>query len=318
MATERAKRPIDFKKKKAEHIVLPEFKSECAFCPGNEKTTPTEIFRIGDKKIWKTRVIYNKFPALSPEEKDSRELDGMFRSMGGFGIHEIIIESPKHNIVIPLMTDEEVIDIINTYKERYLAVQRVKNIEAITIFKNHGPEAGTSLEHPHSQLIATPIVPPNIRNRITRAMNYFDETGKCIFCETLQAELKAKSRIVLESDNFVAFIPYASLSPFNIWLFPRRHGPSFAAIDDKEIKDLARALKNTWKALYSGLDNPDLNFTINSTPLHDRSTDYFHWYINIIPRVTKVAGFELGSGIYINVALPEESAGFLREVLSHG
>ena len=195
--------------------------------------------------------------------------------MDGFGIHEVIIEHPKHNMLIPLMNNEEAADVIRVYKNRYEAIQKVNNIEAIVIFKNHGIQAGTSLEHSHSQLIATPIVPPQLRNRLTQAMNHFDETGKCIFCQTLDEELRAQKRIVLETDKFVSFIPHAALSPFHLWIFPRRHEASFAGIDAYEIQDLAINLKDTLAKLYYGLDNPDLNITIHSTPIHERSIDYF-------------------------------------------
>jgi len=314
IATERAKRPRDFTKAKRGKIVLPEFKAECPFCPGNEDKTPEETFRLGDRSRWKVRVTYNKFPALSPLSNHDRISEGTLRSMDGFGIHEVIIEHPRHNMVIPLMAKEEVADIIKVYKSRYLAIQQINHIEAIVIFKNHGVQAGTSLEHSHSQLIATPIIPPQLRNRLTRAMNYFDETGKCIFCQMFDEELHAKKRIVLETDKFVSFIPYAALSPFHLWIFPRRHNASFVGIDDSEIQDLACNLKNTLAKLYYGLDNPDLNISIHSPPTHESGVDYFHWYISVIPRISKVAGFELGSGIFINVALPEESAEFLRNV----
>ena len=234
--------------------------------------------------------------------------------MRGFGIHEVIVEHPKHNTYLPLMTDEEAVNIIATYKARYLDIEGKKGIEAIIIFKNHGPSAGTSLEHPHSQLIATPIVPPQARNRIDRAMNYYDFTGKCIFCQALEEELRAKDRIILETDDFVSFMPYAALSPFHIWIFPRRHAPTFAGITDGEMRDLARNLKTTIGKLYYALDDPDLNYTINSIPVCEKGKEYYHWYISIIPRVSKIAGFELGSGMFINASLPEESARFLRQV----
>jgi len=316
IATDRAKRPQDFIKPAEERIVLPQYKPDCPFCPGNEAKTPRESFRLGDEKAWRVRVAANKFPALSPQEKQKRSLDGMFWSLSGYGVHEVIIEHPKHNMLIPLMSVNEVRDIIQTYKDRSQAIQQVPGIESIVIFKNHGAKAGTSLEHPHSQIIATPIIPPQLRKRITQAMQYFDQTGKCVFCQTLAEELRAGSRIVFESEHFVSFSPYAALSPFHLWIFPRRHDASFAGIAENEAGDLAGNLKDTLSRLYYGLDNPDLNVTIHSTPIHENSPDYFHWYISIIPRISNVAGFELGSGMFINTALPEQSAEFLRAVKS--
>ncbi|MDD5155955.1 MAG: galactose-1-phosphate uridylyltransferase, partial [Candidatus Omnitrophica bacterium] len=240
IARERAKRPKDFSKPLKDKIALPEFKKDCPFCPGNEDKTPPETFRLQDKNSWRVRVTSNKFPALSPEEKHDRVMKGMFRSMSGFGVHEVIIDHPRHNAFIPFLSEKEIADIISVYRQRHCAIQQIEHIEAIVIFKNHGAQAGTSLEHPHSQLIATPIVPPQIRSRFDRSTHYFDETGRCIFCQTLEEELAAGERIVTQTSQFVSFIPYAELSPFHIWIFPRRHCASFADIQDKEIDDLAR------------------------------------------------------------------------------
>lgn len=313
-ATERAKRPHDFIKAKKEAGELPEYKDNCPFCPGNEDKTPGEMFRLGDEKKWKARAVPNLFGALSPKENTQRKIDGIYISMGGYGNHEVIIENPRHNTCIALMSDEEVEDIIRVYQQRYAELQAVPAIETIIIFKNHGLGAGTSLEHPHFQLIATPIIPPQIKGRIEIAENYFGKTGSCVFCKTIQEELKAKSRVILESDNFVVFLPFAGVMPFVIWVSPKRHMSSFADIKNEEIRDLARVLKTTLQKLYYGLSNPDFNYVIRSCPTKDRGQEYLHWYLNIIPRLTQPAGFELGSAMFINASLPEESAEFLRQV----
>jgi UDPglucose--hexose-1-phosphate uridylyltransferase len=314
IATERAKRPKDFIKAKKEKVELPEYKENCPFCPGNENQTPIETFRIKDIKDWKLRSVYNKFGAVSNEIKQQRINNGLYNSMNGFGVHEVIIEHPHHNTCIALMNNAEVEDIIRAYKARYNEVAAISGIECIVIFKNHGPSAGTSLEHPHSQLIATPVVPPQIRGRLEQAIHFFDFTGRCVFCAILESELKEKKRIVLETEKFVAFSPYASVSPFQIWIFPRRHFASFGDINEGEIGDLAKNLKTVLSKLYYGLDNPDFNYTIRSIPVKERGGEYFHWYLSIIPRLTQPAGFELGSGMFINTALPEESAEFLRQI----
>ncbi|MFA5271323.1 MAG: galactose-1-phosphate uridylyltransferase [Candidatus Omnitrophota bacterium] len=316
IATERAKRPHDFIKAKPKGELLSGYKSDCPFCPGNEKMTPQETFVLKGENSWKVRVVSNKFGALSQTEPLSRNVSGLYSSMSGFGIAEVIIEHPKHNTCLPLMDAKEVEDIVKVYKIRYTEVEKIKGIQSIIIFKNHGPSAGTSLEHPHSQLIATPIVPPQSRSRIQQAVNFFDLTGQCIFCRTLLDELKAKERIILETENFVSFVPYAALSPFHIWIFPKRHSPSFTDISDKELVDFAKILKETVSRLYYGLDNPDFNYTIRSMPVNEKGTEYCHWYLSVIPRVSQPAGFELGSGMFINTALPEESAKFLRETKS--
>ena len=258
--------------------------------------------------------MYNKFPALSPDVKIERYNSGLYHSMTGYGVAEVIIESPRHNDTIPLMSYEQVEGIIRTYKSRYLALQKKEGIEAIIIFRNHGSSAGTSLEHPHSQLIATPVVPPQTRNRMESATRFFDNSGDCIFCRTLAEELIQKKRMVLESEHFAAFVPYAGAAPFITWIFPRRHMASFGSINEAEMRDMAHILKDTLAKLYYGLNNPDYNYTIRSIPVKEDGGQYFHWYLTIIPRITNPAGFELGSGIYINSSVPEESAEFLRQV----
>ncbi len=314
IATERAKRPHDFIKTKNKAEPLPNYKNDCPFCPGNEKLTPSETFALREKNSWKVRAVNNKFGALAQDEPLVRKIQGLYSSMSGFGIAEVIIENPKHNTCLPLMDIKEIEEVVRVYKIRYTEVEKIKGIESIIIFKNHGPSAGTSLEHPHSQLIATPIVPPQSRSRIEQAVTYFDLTGQCIFCRTLSDELNAKERIIVETENFVSFVPFAALSPFHMWIFPKRHSSSFADINEGEIRDFAKILKETVSRLYYGLDNPDYNYTIRSMPVNENGKEYYHWYLSIIPRVSQPAGFELGSGMFINTALPEESAKFLREV----
>lgn len=314
IATERAKRPKDFIKAKKEVKDIPEYKKDCPFCPGNENQTPIETFRLGSGESWQVRSVYNKFGAVSNEEKKERVNNGLYSSISGFGVHEVIIEHPRHNTCLTLMNSDEVVSIIRAYKNRYASIQQLSGIECIVIFKNHGPSAGTSLEHPHSQLIATPIVPPQIRGRLEQAINFFDFTGKCIFCATLESELKEKKRIVLETEHFVAFMPYAPAVPFQTWIYPRRHSASFGDISEKEIYDLAKNLKVVLSKLYYGLDNPDFNYSMRSIPVKEKGEEYFHWYLAIVPRLSQPAGFELGSGMFINTALPEEGAEFLRQV----
>ena len=314
IATERAKRPLDFKKPQKEVKPAPEYRQDCPFCPGSEGDCSDETFRIADGERWKVRSIYNKFPSLSPKEKLTRINNGIYHSISGYGVAEVIIESPKHNLYMAIMSDAEVEDIIKTYKSRYLALKKQPGIEAITIFKNHGPAAGTSLEHPHSQLIATPIVPPQIRNRVESAASFFDTTGKCMFCDTLEQELAAGKRMVAENEGFISFVPYAGAAPFITWIFPKTHASSFGDITDSEVEGLAKILRLTVAKLYYGLNNPDLNYTIRSIPVKEEGKEYFHWYLTIVPRISSPAGFELGSGIFINTSLPEESAEFLRSV----
>ena len=312
ISTERANRPNEFKTGR-QRPVMQDHDDACPFCPGNEHLTSPEISRIGQEDSWRVRTIQNKFPALSPVGERTRHSEGIFRSMSGVGIHEVIVDHPRHNMTPALMSDEEMTDIVTMYWTRYVAVKKDPRIEAIVIFKNHGETAGTSLSHPHSQLAATPVVPTQVRGRIDESIRYFDDTGECVFCRTLKEELAAGDRIILEGKHFVAFQPFASLSPFHTWIFPRRHMSSFDDIDDAEIPDLASVLRAYLAKLYHGLDDPDYNYTIRSSPTGNPHTEYFHWYLSVVPRVSRVAGFEIGSGMFINTALPEETARFLRE-----
>lgn len=313
-ATERAKRPHEFARS-PEDIPpeLPVYKHSCPFCKGNENAEEAEYLRIEDERGWRVRIIPNKYPALSPIGDRIRQSEGIHRSITGVGYHEVLIEHPDHNATIARMDIQDVINIVIAYRQRYNEIRLDRRIESIIIFKNHGESAGTSLEHPHSQITATPVVPSQIRYRMIEATSFFDDMGDCLFCYTLNDELKTKERIVLETEHFVTFIPYAALSPFHMWVFPRRHTASFGEITDAEVEDLAYTLKTVLAKLFYGLNNPAYNFTIRSMPTDDRDSNYFHWYLAIVPRVTKAAGFELGSGMYINTAIPEDSAKFLRE-----
>lgn len=314
IASDRAKRPYDYKKATVVKLELPAYKSGCPFCPGNEGDRGDETFRLGDNKSWRTRVMLNKYPALSPEGRGLRGGDGLFKHMAGFGVHEVIVEHPKHNICIALMNDAEVEDIIKTYRARYGTISKLEGIEAIVVFKNHGPHAGTSLEHPHSQIVATPVVPHSIRHQMEGAMEYRDVTGGCLFCKALEEELKENKRILIDSGEFVSFVPYAGFVPFATWIVPRRHASSFEDIDDAEIRILAPTLRKTLAKLYYGLGNPDFNLVIRSAPVREKESDAFHWSIGIMPRITEPAGFEMGSAMFINASIPEESAEFLRGV----
>lgn len=312
IATERAKRPEEFVKK-VEKKSLPVFVESCPFCPGNESRTPPEIMRIDSNGKWQVRVTPNKFPALSSEGDHIYSFEGLKKHMTGVGIHEVIVETPLHNMTTALLSVPDVEKVLQAYLSRYISISGDVRIEHIIIFKNHGEAAGTSLEHPHSQLIALPVVPSQVRHRVEEAMRYFDDHGECVFCRMAQEEIESKERIVLESKEFVAFLPYAAFSPFHIWILPKRHAASFSEITKTEISDLSYLLRTVLAKLHYGLENPDYNYVLNSAPL-DTGSKYLHWYISIVPRVTRTAGFELGSGMFINVALPEKSAEFLRNV----
>ncbi len=318
IATERSKRPHDFKK--IEPVVArPTYKENCPFCSGNEHLTPHETlaYRRGgpaDSKGWWVRVVPNRFPALSPEGSlERKEEKEFFRMMDGVGIHEVVIESPFHNQFLPLMEDKEVEEILLAYRERYLALREDTRTKLIIIFKNHGEGAGTSLEHPHSQFVGTAVVPSNIRRKLEEAARYYDDHGRCVYCDLVEEELSFGKRIVMETEKFVVLQPFASRSPFETWIIPKEHQASFGLISMEDSKKFAKILRTTLFKLYSKLNDPDYNFVFHTAPIKDEGEDYYHWHLQITPRLTTPAGFEMGSGIFINVSLPEETAKFLKE-----
>ncbi len=314
IATERAKRPEDFVKKKKEKRTIPSFVPNCPFCPGNEKMTPPETYVVPGTKGWRVRVSPNKFPALSYLGERERMIQGIRRTVTGVGIHEVIVETPDHSKTTALLTDQEVELIIETYLDRFKFASSDPRVEQVTIFKNHGEAGGTSLEHPHSQMIATPVITAQLRDRLVNSLRHFDEFGECIFCRVRDLELKEGTRVVLGTEHFVTHVPFAALTPFSMLIIPRRHMACFAEMNDAETADLAHNLRQTVAKLYHGLDDPDFNYVIRTAPTECAGVKYYHWYVSIIPRLTKMAGFELGSGMFINVSLPEENASFLRGV----
>ena len=313
IASERAARPDQFARKQPT-IESEEYRDDCPFCPGHEDLTPNEISRSPAQGDWEIRVVPNKFSALSKDALMQRTNDGRQHGIAGYGHHEVIIESNKHNRHLALQPLSAIKSLIQTFKDRFHAIYQDPAIEHVTIFKNHGEEAGTSLEHPHSQIIGTPITPVQIRDRLDAGREYFDNTGECLMCGTLKDELRVGTRIILDTEHFLTFIPYAALSPYHTWIFPKRHTACFGDITEEEITDLALHLKNILSKLYIGLDNPAFNFLIRSETPRACNSEYFHWYISIIPRLSKPAGFELGSGMYINSANPEDSADFLNSI----
>jgi UDPglucose--hexose-1-phosphate uridylyltransferase len=314
IARERAKRPHEFNKKKKEERVPPH-SDGCPFCPGNEHLTPKPEAVYKSFAPWSVRVIPNKFAALSPDGDTRRQEWKLFRKSHGYGRHEVVIETPRHDRFIPFMEDDHVAELIRAYRDRYLALKRDPRIKVIIIFKNHGPGAGTSLEHPHTQIVASPIVPPYIRRKYSVTTQHFDNTGRCLYCDIEQAELEEKKRIVVDTKHFIVLHPFASHYPFETWIMPKAHKPSFGYISEEEIRDFARILKGVLKGLHLGLGNPDYNFIIHTAPVDDEHKPYYLWHMQIIPRLTQAAGFELGSGIYINTALPEETADFMRDLI---
>jgi UDPglucose--hexose-1-phosphate uridylyltransferase len=313
IATERAKRPDQFKRKK-EKKPLPTHDEKCPFCPGNEAMTPPATYVMPQDGSWRVRVTPNKFAALSYEGERKRIVQGIRRTVTGVGIHEVMVETPLHNKTTAFLSDQDVEYVIQTYLNRFKFASADSRIEQVTIFKNHGEAAGTSLEHPHSQLIATPVITSQLRLRLSHALEHFDEYGECIFCRVLSQEVEEGTRVVLESEHFVAYVQFATFTPFSFLIMPRRHMACFAEMNDAEAADLARILRRSLAKLHHGLSDPDFNYVVRTAPVEYGGVKYYHWYVSIIPRLTKMAGFELGSGMFINVSMPESDAAFLRSV----
>jgi UDPglucose--hexose-1-phosphate uridylyltransferase len=258
--------------------------------------------------------VGNKFPALSSKATATRyETPPFYRSMDGFGYHEVIIETPEHDQTLASMQEDELVDVLLTYRERYLALKTDPRVKLVLIFKNYGERAGSSITHPHSQVIATPIIPGHIRRKYEVAVQHYDDTGRCLYCEIVEAEDRHGQRVVYRSDQFLVFEPYASRFPFETWIAPFTHNASFGKTTNQELRELARVLGVTLRRLHRALDDPHFNLVIHTAPVEDELQAYFLWHVEITPRITTAAGFELGSGIRVNPCVPEEAAEFLRD-----
>ncbi len=311
VAEERAKRPEDFIHPK-ERLEVPAHVSTCPFCPGNEAMTQGMTLCLPTVGPWQVRSVANRYPALSPTGTAKRCGSELGQLVEGTGCHEVIVETPRHDLSMAQLPLDHLTLVLTVYRERMRAIYEDPRVEHVIVFRNHGPTAGTSLEHPHSQVVGTPVVPGQLRARIEDALRFWGDCGRCIGCHCLEEEVAAGTRVVASNDTFVAFVPWAALSPFHIWVFPRRHHAYFGDIADEELAGLAAVLKETLLRLHVGLDDPDYNLVIRSASPSERAVRYFHWYVSIVPRLARAAGFELGTGMFINTAPPDESAAFLR------
>ncbi|MFO7963027.1 MAG: galactose-1-phosphate uridylyltransferase [Desulfobacterales bacterium] len=313
-STLRGKRPHEFKKKTKRAKSLPEYDLHCPFCPGNEHMLDEILLQdAGDNSYgWQTRVVPNKYPALLPEGNTHRREEGIYLSMDGYGRHEVIIESPGHRRQIALLPPEAVRKVIEVYHRRYVQLMETNENSFVVIFRNHGPGAGTSLIHPHSQIIATGIVPGYVRFREDQAQRYYDTWGRCVYCEMLAFEAQEGTRVLEENDTFLAFIPFAAEVPFEIWILPKCHQADFGTITETEKDRLAEMMGRLLKNVYEKLNDPDYNYIIRTAPRYKSGEPHLHWFLQIRPRLTMQAGFEIGSGISINPSLPEQDAEYLR------
>jgi UDPglucose--hexose-1-phosphate uridylyltransferase len=320
ISPQRAKKPVDIGQVRARIEPGEGQPKFCPFCPGNESATPPEVLsyrRTGSKpneEGWTLRVTPNKFPALRIEGNLDRAGEGVYDKMNGIGAHEVIIETPDHYGRLTLMDLERFEDVIWAFRDRMIDLKKDKRFKYILIFKNQGSEAGASLEHTHSQLIALPIVPQMVNEELEGAKRYFRYKERCIFCDIVRQELSDGSRIVSVNDDFVALEPFAPRFPFETWILPRQHDSHFEDIKKRETENLARIFQDTLKRIMKALNWTAYNFMLHSSPFDDMVREYYHWHFEIIPKSTKVAGFEWGSGFFINHTAPEDAAAYLRDV----
>jgi UDPglucose--hexose-1-phosphate uridylyltransferase len=312
-APSRGKRPHDIPSRSSQKQFAV-YDEHCPFCPGNEHMLSTIKSELKDNlnQEWICRAISNKYPVLSTGSDSYRHRDGIFLCMGGYGHHEVIIDNPHHSRDIPQYTRSEYIQVIEMYLKRYVEMMKYSQVVMVTIFRNHGDSAGTSMAHPHSQIIGSPTVPRNIRIHEQFAQVYYDDNGTCSFCDLLKSELSIEIRIILRNRSFVAFVPYAASVPFEVWILPRRHMAVFEDINEEEKLDMAQIVQEILHRMYFKLNDPDYNYIIHSFTRFKAEEPHLHWYVRIIPRRITPAGFELGSGFMVNPSIPEDDAELLR------
>jgi UDPglucose--hexose-1-phosphate uridylyltransferase len=314
ISTDRRKRPYDFRPERPS-VVGTEF---CPFCAGREAMTPPEVlaFRqngsVPNSTGWDLRVVPNKFPALQVEGNLDREGEGMFDRMNGIGAHEVIIETPEHDKTLASLSVAELERVLWAFRERVLDLKRDTRFRYILIFKNHGALAGATLEHSHSQLIALPIVPDFVRAELDGARQHFLAKERCVFCDIIRQEISAGRRVILENAEIVALAPYAARFPFETWLLPRNHAARFEEAPREVYESLARMLKSMLERMNCALESPAYNLFIHNLPFFEASGEFYHWHVELVPKVARTAGFESGTGFYINPTSPEEAAQVLR------
>lgn len=317
IATERALRPSNFKTDKEDRLTD---LSKCPFEPGNEASTPPEILsyhKAGSRPNepgWWVRVVPNKFPALKIEGTMDKRGEGMYDMMNGIGAHEIVIETPNHDEEMALMPEMQINEVLWAWRDRIVDLARDKRFKYVMVFKNKGAQAGASLQHPHSQIIALPIVPLSVQEELTGALQYYEYKDRCVFCDLIQQELSDRKRVVEDSERFIGVVPFAQRFPFETWILPKQHESDYARTTRNDSLELAGLLKRTLQRLRGVLDDPPFNLVLHMAPLNTEGLPHYHWHIEIMPRVTRTAGFEWGTGFYINPTIPEETAQFLREV----
>jgi UDPglucose--hexose-1-phosphate uridylyltransferase len=310
IATGRADRPHAFKSKPRAKFA--QSQENCPF-EDPQKSGNGEPLFIAPAENWFVQAISNKFPALGAGECSLEHREGPYVWRDGVGRHEVFVYR-DHFRPFADFSDRESRLALEAFRERYRMLREEDCVEYVSLFHNHGREAGASIAHPHSQLIATPVIPPQVAQSLLGSRRYFTEQKRCVHCAVIEFERADKKRIVLESDRFIAFCPFASRSAFEVRVFPKEHQMSFGRIDDKESALAAKMLRDILKKIAAGLGDPALNFFIHTTPTHGEHFEYYHWHIEIIPKTSIWAGFEISTGIEISAVSPETAAEYLRSL----
>ncbi|MDD5222719.1 MAG: galactose-1-phosphate uridylyltransferase [bacterium] len=316
ISRERASRPSAF------NLVLKRRRGIlCPFCPGREKETPPEILACRPPEAsapdipgWKLRVVPNRFPALGTGEENGLPEEGFFRRREGIGAHEVIIESPDHGRRFSDFSPREIEAVFRAYRDRYGELKKDRRFRYILLFKNEGAQAGATLDHPHSQLIALPVIPWMIREEVKGCREYYLRENRCIYCDLIRQEMETRDRVITESDGFVALSPYAPRFPYELWILPRKHHTVPDRSGSEWFHGLAVILRECLQRLDGVLDNPAYNLYVHSAPLDDEESASYHWHLEITPSLSRIAGFELATGFYINPVSPEEATEKLRRV----
>ena len=292
----------------------------CPFCEGNEKATPDEIVACREpgtepnREGWRVRVVANKFPALQIDGEINHQAETIYRTMPGIGVHEVIIESPDHLVSSSELSEERLREVLWIYRSRLRDLKKDPRLVYGMVFKNVGAAAGASIEHIHSQLIATPIVPTNVWEEMTGSLEFYKDRGQCVYCDMVRREAAAAERVVLDTPGFLAFTPFASRFPFETWIVPKVHASHYEEIGENETDELSRVMRQVLGKVESTLDQPAYNYIIHTSPFDTQQPAHYHWHIEIMPSMTKMAGFEWGTGFHINPVPPERAAKLLREV----
>jgi UDPglucose--hexose-1-phosphate uridylyltransferase len=309
IATGRARRPETFAKEKKKEVETPE--KDCPFCHIETQSPP--VLKYGKNGDWSLVVITNKFPAFTPSESLRERAEGPYSLMDGVGFHEVIV-TKDHKRHMSEFSVAEIRQVLDAYQERYLELMNEKLVNYVSIFHNHGIEAGASIAHPHSQIIAIPITDPDLQSSIDGSRRFFEAQGKCVHCAMLEWDREDGRRIIFENEKFIALCPFASKVAFEVRIYPKEHHPYFERIKDIEKDQLVEALKVSLNKIDKGLNDPAYNFFIHTAPCDGKDYAHYHWHLVIFPKTLTWAGFELGTGIEISTIEPEKAAEYLRGI----